>query len=81
MSAVASLLERLAPAPDEGSRAMRGHAWLGAHGLPDPRYEAWRYTPLGDVVAVLELARPAADPTHINDRSVVKDMTGVHCAT
>ncbi len=78
MSAVASLLERLAPAPDEGSRAMRGHAWLGAHGLPDPRDEAWRYTPLGDVVAALELARPAADPTPVIDRSVVDELAGDH---
>lgn len=78
MSATASLLERLAPIPAPGARAERGRAWLNAHGLPDRREEAWRYTPLDDILAALESARPAPDPSDTVDRSVVDELAGDH---
>ena len=78
MTATASLLERLAPTPAPGERAARGRAWLSAHGLPDSREEAWRYTPLDDVIAALESARPAHDRSGTVDRSVVDELAGDH---
>ena len=40
----AGLLERLVP--DIGTTDTPAHRWLRVHGLPSPRDEAWRYTPL-----------------------------------
>jgi Fe-S cluster assembly protein SufD len=74
----ASLLERLAPAPVAGVRAERGRAWLGAHGLPDGREEGWRYTPLDDIRAALESARPAPDTSSAIDRTEVDELAGDH---
>lgn len=78
MTADASLLERLAPTPIAGARAERGRAWLGAHGLPDGREEAWRYTPLDRIQAALESARPAPDTSSAIDRALVDDVAGRH---
>lgn len=78
MSAMASLLDRLAPTPDDGARTVRGRAWLEAHGLPDRREEAWRYTPLDDIVAALDLARPAPDPPPAIGRAVIDEIAGDH---
>ncbi|MEZ5238994.1 MAG: Fe-S cluster assembly protein SufD [Microthrixaceae bacterium] len=35
--------------------------WLAEHGLPNPKAEAWRYTPLSDIERVLTSARPTGD--------------------
>ncbi len=34
--------------------------WLEANGLPDPKAEAWRYTPLAEIFEALVQARPSA---------------------
>ena len=73
-----SLLDRLAPAPVVGVRAERGRAWLGAHGLPDGREEAWRYTPVDVIRAALESARPAPDLSSAIDRAMVDDLAADH---
>ena len=78
MTADTSLLERLAPTPIAGARAERGRAWLGAHGLPDGREEAWRYTPLDDIRAALEWARPAPESSTTIDRAMVGEVAGDH---
>src|SRR5690606_10128393 len=75
---VASLLERLAPTPGEGVRADRGRAWLDAHGLPDRRAEAWRYTPIDDIVALLDTVGPAPDRRGSIDRAAVDELAGDH---
>jgi Fe-S cluster assembly protein SufD len=48
------VLDRLVPPGADGDPGARG--WLAAHGLPRPRDEAWRYTPLDEIVAGLEQA-------------------------
>ncbi|MBN2624161.1 MAG: hypothetical protein JXA83_12355, partial [Acidimicrobiales bacterium] len=52
------VLDRLLPPGADGDPGARG--WLAAHGLPRPRDEAWRYTPLDEIVAGLEEAGPPA---------------------
>jgi Fe-S cluster assembly protein SufD len=78
MTADAALLERLAPIALPGARAERGRTWLGTHGLPDGREEAWRYTPVDEIRAVLESAEPAPSPPSAIDRAVVDERAGNH---
>ncbi len=53
------LLDRLVPggagavASDSRPGAPAARAWLATHGLPDPKDEAWRYTPVDRIVARL----------------------------
>ncbi|MEZ5322261.1 MAG: Fe-S cluster assembly protein SufD [Microthrixaceae bacterium] len=75
------LLDRLAPVAASGARAERGRAFLHAHGLPDHHHEAWRYTPVADIVAALESARPAPlddSKTSSIDRHTVDELAGEH---
>jgi Fe-S cluster assembly protein SufD len=51
----ASLLDRLAPVGPHSTPARR---WLEAHGLPSGREEAWRYTPVAEVLADLDEVVP-----------------------
>ena len=76
--ASAALLDRLVPPSAPGPRAERGRAWFAAHGLPTARDEAWRYTPVDDIVRVLEHATPAAESSSGFSRSVVDDLAGDH---
>ena len=60
----AALLDRLAPAgavDAAGPGALAARAWLAAHGLPDPKDEAWRYTPVDQIVARLHEVVGAAE--------------------
>jgi Fe-S cluster assembly protein SufD len=76
-AAAGALLQRLVPAAGTGGgRADRGRAWLAAHGLPDQRAEAWRYTPVDDVLAALEAASPAIAGCESVDRTVVDELAG-----
>jgi Fe-S cluster assembly protein SufD len=76
-TAAETLLERLAP-PPTGARAERGRAWLARHGLPHRGDEAWKYTPLDDVVRAFEAARPACDRPEGITRSLVDELAGDH---
>ncbi|MGQ0434344.1 MAG: Fe-S cluster assembly protein SufD [Microthrixaceae bacterium] len=78
MTTTAALLERLAPDPVAGVRAERGRDWLVAHGLPNHRAEAWRSSPLVDILAVLESARPAPTSSDAVDRALVDVLAGQH---
>lgn len=78
MTTTAVLLERLAPDPVTGVRAERGRDWLVAHGLPNQREEAWRSTPLGDILAALESASPAASSSDAVNRALVDVLAGQH---
>jgi Fe-S cluster assembly protein SufD len=84
--ATAELLDRLVP-PARASRGepewmqeerSQAKEWLVANGLPSAREEAWKYTPLDDIVAALfdatapEPARPAID------RDLVDALAGDH---
>jgi Fe-S cluster assembly protein SufD len=76
---VGSLLERLAPMPTgRDGRAERGRAWLERHGLPTGREEAWRSTPVREVLAALETATPATPDADVVERSLVDDLAGDH---
>jgi Fe-S cluster assembly protein SufD len=72
------LLERLVPSPPSSPRAARGRAWLEAHGLPTARDEAWRYTPVDEIVRVLETAEPAPEPSIEVSRAMVDELAGDH---
>jgi len=79
----AALLDRLAPGPDDGVRAARGREWLLRHGLPSAREEAWRHTPVDEVVAALATARPPSTTARAAltaglDRAVVDRLAGAH---
>lgn len=78
MSTSPSLLERLAPPAPQGSRAARGGTWLRRHGFPTARDEAWRYTPVEDIVAIFRFATPAAERGETVDRSMVDELAGRH---
>lgn len=78
MTTAAALLERLAPDPVAGVRAARGRDWLVDHGLPNHREEAWRSTPLVDILAVLDSARPAPTSSDAVDRAMVDELAGRH---
>lgn len=73
-----ALLERLAPDPVAGMRAERGRDWLVAHGLPNLSEEAWRSTPLVDILAALESARPAPTSSDAVSRALVDELAGRH---
>lgn len=70
------LLERLAPARSTSVAGVRARGWLETHGLPRPRDEAWRYTPVDEIVSSLETAMPAVSGTL--ERAVVDDLAGLH---
>lgn len=78
MTTTTALLERLAPDPVAGVRAERGRNWLVAHGLPNHREEAWRSTPLVDVLAILDSARPAIAFSDVVDRVLIDELAGQH---
>ncbi len=61
-----------------GARAERGRDWFVDHGLPNQREEAWRYTPLDDILAALRSARPAPDSADAVDRALVDELAGDH---
>ena len=73
-----ALLERLAPTGPAGRRAIDARAWLEGHGFPQRRDEAWRFSPLDEVMAVVGAANPAAAPAIGLDRSLVDDLAGDH---
>jgi len=74
-----TLLQRLAPTgPAPGRSAVDARTWLEGHGFPQRRDEAWRFTPLDEIMAVLGAARPASPPAIGLSRSLVDDLAGDH---
>lgn len=73
-----ALLDRHVPPGPLGQRAQRGRAWLAHHGFPTTRDEAWRYTPVDDVIAALGVARCATEVSTNIDRALVDDLAGRH---
>ena len=76
MTPTAALIERLVPTRRHGT--MRAREWLDEHGLPTSRDEAWRYTPVEEIVARLAVAAPALATATTLSRSVVDDLAGDH---
>jgi Fe-S cluster assembly protein SufD len=72
------LLDRRAPDVAGGTRAERGRAWLRRHGMPRSSHEAWRYTPLAEVIPAVESARQAPSGPPSVDRSTVRAVAGDH---
>lgn len=81
MTATETILERLVAGAGPGAvdeAASRARAWLATHGFPHGRDEAWHYTPVDEILAVLAGAVPAAGPVGHLDRSTVDDLAGDH---
>jgi Fe-S cluster assembly protein SufD len=54
------LLDRLIPAGPPDPPSLRATNWLLTHGLPNPRDEAWRYSPVKEIMTRLTAATPAS---------------------
>jgi Fe-S cluster assembly protein SufD len=76
MTTTALLLDRLAPPAPTCTTNARARSWLQVRGLPDAHDEAWRYTPVDEIVASLKTATPAS--SRPVPRSVVDDLAGDH---
>jgi Fe-S cluster assembly protein SufD len=76
MTTSALLLDRLAPPAPTLAANASARNWLQVRGLPDPHDEAWRYTPVDEIVASLKQATPAASSPL--PRSVVDHLAGEH---
>jgi Fe-S cluster assembly protein SufD len=76
MTTSALLLDRLAPPAPIPAANAGARNWLQVRGLPDAHDEAWRYTPVDQIVARLKLATPATSlPLQ---RSVLDHLAGEH---
>jgi Fe-S cluster assembly protein SufD len=84
-SATSTLLDRLTP-PDfarPGEPAWmredraRARAWLRANGLPTARDEAWKYTPLADILSMVFEPAPIPLPADI-DMATIDELAGNH---
>ncbi|HVW35308.1 MAG TPA: Fe-S cluster assembly protein SufD, partial [Acidimicrobiia bacterium] len=58
--------------------AARARAWLETHGFPGKRDEAWRTTPVDEVLALLGRAVPPPPRAEPLDRSVIDELGGHH---
>ncbi|MEO7430294.1 MAG: Fe-S cluster assembly protein SufD [Acidimicrobiales bacterium] len=76
MTPTAALIERLVPAGAIHDGDTSALDWLSTRGLPDPREEAWRYTPVAEVVSSLQAAVPATQ--QLVERNVVDALAGDH---
>jgi Fe-S cluster assembly protein SufD len=85
MTAASALLDRLVPSEamqsDEPAWARHGRpearAWLRDHGLPTGQDEAWRYTPLDDILASAFQPAPAGGCERV-DGALVDQLAGIH---
>jgi Fe-S cluster assembly protein SufD len=73
----ATLLDLFTHPMTAGSRAERGRVWLEEHGLPTAREEAWRYTPVEEVIRAIDDASPARASSGVT-RAVVDELAGDH---
>jgi Fe-S cluster assembly protein SufD len=73
------LLDRLIPAAGPiDPPSLRATNWLLTHGLPDAHDEAWRYSPVDEIISRLALATPA-QPRTIT-RADIDRLAGDHGA-
>lgn len=76
MTTTALLIDRLAPPAPAHATNARARSWLQVRGLPDAHDEAWRYTPVDEIISSLKTATPAT--SRPVPRSVVDDLAGDH---
>ena len=74
----AAVIDRLVPTTRCSPRAGRGLAWLDDHGFPTSRDEAWRYTPVDEIMAALAGALPASPTSPPLHRAQVDTLAGAH---
>ena len=75
-SADTALLDRLIPAGPPDPPSLRATNWLLTHGMPDPHDEAWRYSPVKEILSRLAVATPA-QPSQIT-RAEIDRLAGNH---
>jgi Fe-S cluster assembly protein SufD len=75
-SADTALLDRLIPAGPPDPPSLRATNWLLTHGMPDPHDEAWRYSPVKEILSRLAAATPA-QPSQIT-RAEIDRLAGSH---
>jgi Fe-S cluster assembly protein SufD len=75
-SADTALLDRLMPAGPPDPPSLRATNWLLTHGLPDANNEAWRYSPVNEIISRLAAATPA-QPRSIT-RADIDRLAGNH---
>lgn len=73
----ATPFDHLLPAETGDGARRDARTWLADHGLPTTRDEAWRYTPVAEIVARLEQARPVV-ATPGATRSTLDELAGDH---
>jgi len=71
-----ALLDRLIPAGPPDPPSLRATNWLLTHGLPAPHDEAWRYSPVNEIISRLAAATPA-QPRPIT-RADIDRLAGNH---
>lgn len=75
-SADTALVDRLVPADPPDLPSRQAATWLRSHGLPAPHDEAWRYSPVEEILSRLAAARPA-QPRQIT-RARIDRLAGSH---
>lgn len=75
-SADTALLDRLIPAGPPDPPSLRATNWLLTHGMPDPHDEAWRYSPVKEILSRLAVATPA-QPSQITHAEIDR-LAGNH---
>jgi Fe-S cluster assembly protein SufD len=78
-SADTALLDRLIPTGPPDPPSLRATNWLLTHGLPAPHDEAWRYSPVGEILTRLAATTPA-QPKPIT-RAEIDRLAGNHGPT
>jgi len=78
MTVTDAVLERLGPADPADEAKVRARAWLETHGFPGKRDEAWRTTPVDEILAVLGRAAPPPPRPGRLDRSLIDVLAGNH---
>ena len=78
MTVTDAVLERLGAADPADETTARARAWLETHGFPGKRDEAWRTTPVDEILAVLGRAVPPPLRPEPLDRSLIDELAGNH---
>lgn len=71
-----ALLDRLVSADPPDLPSREAASWLRSHGLPGPHDEAWRHSPVEEILSRLAAARPA--PPRQITRAQIDRLAGSH---
>ena len=78
MTVTDTVLERLAGSDPADDTSTRARAWLETHGFPGKRDEAWRTTPVDEILAVVGEAGLPPPPPEPLDRPLIDELAGDH---